>query len=60
MIRIFKIKGNPFRELIKHKARLCVHSSIQQEEIDFHSTFALVINWFTIMIIIMMAEMAGW
>ena len=60
LIWSFKRKRNPFVELIKHKARLCVHVSMQREGIDFNNTFAPVVNWSTIMLIIMMAEMAVW
>ena len=56
LIWIFKIKRNPFGELIKHKARLCVHGGM----IDFPNAFAPVVNWSTVRLIIMMAEMAGW
>ena len=52
-----KIKS--FRELIKHKARLCVHGCMQQEGIDFHITFAPVLNWFTVRLIIIMEDMDG-
>ena len=60
LIWSFKRKRNPFVELIKHKARLCVHVSMQREGIDFNNTFAPVVNWSTIRLIIMMAEMAVW
>ena len=51
---------NPFEELIKHKARLCEHGGIQREGIDFHNTFAPVVNWSTVRLIIMMSDMSGW
>ena len=38
LIRSFKIKRNPFGELIKHKARLCVHGVMQRDGIHFHNT----------------------
>ena len=53
-------KKNPFGELIKHKARLCVHGGMQREVIYFHNTFTPVLNWSTVRLIIMMAEMVGW
>ena len=56
----FKRKTNPFGDLIKHKARLCGHGGMQQEVIDFHNTFAPVVNWSTNRLILMMDEMAGW
>ena len=60
LIWIFKRKEKPFGELIKHKARLCVPSGIQREGIDFHNTFAHVVNWSTVRLIFIMADMAGW
>ena len=33
---------------------------MQQKGIDFHNTFAPVINWSTVWLIMMMDEMAGW
>ena len=59
LIWSLKIKRNPFGELIKNKARLCVHGGIQREGIDFHNTFAPVVNWSAIRLIIIMAEMTG-
>ena len=55
---ILKRKRNPFGELIKHKARLGVHGGMQQEGIDIHNPFVLVVNWSTVRLIIMIAEMA--
>ena len=52
----FKRKRNPFVELIKHKAHIFLHSGM----IDFHSTFAHVVNWSTVRLIIIMAEISGW
>ena len=52
----FKRKINPFGELIKHKAHVFVHGGM----IDFHNTFAPVVNWSTARLIIMMDEIAGW
>ena len=60
LICIFKRKSNPFGEIIKHKAHLCVHFGVQREAIYFHNTFAPVVNWSTVRLIIMMGEMAGW
>ena len=53
-IRSFKRKINLFGYLIKHKACLCVYGGM----IDFHNTFSPVVNFSTVRLIIMMAEMA--
>ena len=47
-----KRKRNPFVELIKHKAHVFEHGGM----IDFHNTFAPVVNWSTVRFIIMMAS----
>ena len=59
LIWSFKRKRNTFGDLIKHKARLCVHGGIKQEGIEFYNTFAPVVNWSTVRLTIMMAEMDG-
>ena len=38
---------------------LCVHGGMQREGIYFRDTFAPVVNWSTVRLTIMMAEMAG-
>ena len=39
----FKRKRNAFGELIKYKARLCVHGGRQVKDIDYWNTYALVV-----------------
>ena len=59
MIRLlwsFRRKRNPSRELIKQKANVFIHGDM----IDFHNKLAPVVNWSTVRLIIMMAEIAGW
>ena len=52
----FKRKRNLLREIIKHKAHVFVHGGM----IDCHKTFAPVVNFSTVRLIIMMAEISGW
>ena len=52
----FKSKRNPFGELIKNNAHVFLHSGM----IDCHSTFAPVVNWSTVELMMMMTEIAGW
>ena len=33
---------------------------MQREGVGFHNTFAPVVNWSTVRLVIMMDEMAGW
>ena len=53
-------KQNLFGELIEHKDRLYVHGAMQQEGININNTFAPVVNWSTVRLLVMMAEMSGW
>ena len=59
LIWSFKRKRNPFGDLTKNKARLCVYGGVQQGRIDFYNKFAPIVNWSTVRLIIMMADMAG-
>ena len=52
----FKRKINPFGELIRQNSHVYVHGSM----IDFHNTFAPVVNLSTVRLIIMMSEISGW
>ncbi len=45
LIWSFKRKHNPLGELLKHKARLCVHGGMQRKGIDYWHTYAPVVNW---------------
>ena len=54
---IKKIKRDPFGELIEHKDRLCLDGGMQQEGIDLHNTFSPVVNWSTVRLLVIMAEM---
>ena len=40
LIWSFKRKHNPLGELLKHKARLCVHGGMQRKGIDYWHTYA--------------------
>ena len=52
----FKRKINSFRERIKDKDHVFVHGGM----LGFHNIFAPVVNWYTVRLIIIMAEIAGW
>jgi len=45
LIRSFKRKCNPLGDLLKHKARLCVHGGMQTKGINYWHTYAPVVNW---------------
>jgi hypothetical protein len=44
----FKRKRRPDGSLLKHKARLCAHGGMQIHGVNFWDTYAPVVNWITI------------
>ena len=60
LIWSFKRKRNPLGDLIKHKARLCVHGGMQTKGVDYWHTYAPVVNWSTVRLVMLLTEMAGW
>lgn len=44
----FKRKRRPDGSLLKHKARLCAHGGMQIYGVNFWDTYAPVVNWITI------------
>ena len=60
LIWSFKRKRNSLGELLKHKARLCVHGGMQQKGIDYWHTYAPVVNWSTVKIVLTLTQLAGW
>ena len=47
-------------ELLKHKARICVHGWMQRKGVDYWHTYAPVVNWSTVRLVLLLTEMAGW
>ena len=47
-------------ELLKHKARLCVHGGMQRKGIDYWHAYAPVVNWSTVKIVLTLTQLAGW
>ncbi len=60
LIWSFKRKRNPLGELLKHKARLCVHGGMQTKGVDYWHTYAPVVNWSTVRLVLLLTELAGW
>ena len=60
LIWSFKRKRNPLGQLIKHKARLCVHGGMQRKGIDYWHTYAPVVNWSTVKMVLLLTTLAGW
>ena len=48
------------RQVYKHKARLNVHGGKQEFGVNYFETFAPVIAWFTIRLILILAQMNGY
>jgi hypothetical protein len=44
----FKRKRRPDGSLLKHKARLCAHGGMQVHGVNYWDTYAPVVNWITI------------
>ncbi len=56
----FKRKRTPTGELIKHKARLCAHGGQQRHGVSFTETYAPVVNWFTLRLLIILSIVKRW
>ena len=44
---------------VKHKARLCAHGGMQQWGIDFWETYAPVVNWISVRLLLILAILHG-
>ena len=51
----FKVKRNPAGEIKKLKACFCARGDQQSEGIDFFETYAPVINWHTVRIMLVLS-----
>jgi hypothetical protein len=56
----FKRKQNPFGEITKYKARLCAHGGQTQKDVHYTETYAPVVNWSTIRLLLTLANVYGW
>ena len=57
MIWSFRRKRKPDGTLVKYKARLCCHGGQQQWGINFWDTYAPVVSWSSIRILLIMANL---
>ena len=57
MIWSFKRKRHPDGSLSKHKARLCCHGGQQQWGVNYWDTYAPVVSWSSIRILMTMAKL---
>ena len=51
----FKRKRFPDGSLNKHKARLCAHGGMQQWGVHYWETFAPVVNWLSVRLVLVLA-----
>ena len=56
----FKIKRAPSGELKKFKARFCVQGDKQIEGVDYFETYAPVVSWATVRILLCLTLQYGW
>ncbi len=55
----YRRKRRPNGALLKHKARLCVDGSQQQLGRDYWETYAPVISWSTVRLILLLSTILG-
>jgi hypothetical protein len=51
----YKHKRRPNGELVKHKARICVDGSQQQYGRDYWETYAPVVSWLTVRLVLLLS-----
>ena len=52
----YRRKRRPNGELLKYKARICADGSMQQHGVDFFNTFAPVVAWSTVRLVLLLAS----
>ena len=57
---VFKLKWLPDGSPLKYKARYCVRGDKQVEGIDYFETYAPVVQWSTIRLVLTMVLANGW
>ena len=56
----FKLKGLPDGTAYRHKARFCARGDMQIEGVDFFETYAPVVQWSTIRLLLSTVLTEGW
>lgn len=56
----FKLKRLPDGTAYRHKARFCARGDLQKEGIDFFETYAPVVQWSTILLLLSTVLTEGW
>jgi hypothetical protein len=57
---VFKLKSFPDGSASKFKARFCVRGDMQKEGIDYFETYAPVVQWSTICLVLTLVLREGW
>ncbi|CAJ1933824.1 unnamed protein product [Cylindrotheca closterium] len=60
MVWAMKRKKNPIGEIIKWKARLCAGSHMSIENVDYWNTYAPVVSWSTVCLVVIFALINDW
>ena len=55
----FKRKRDPFGVIEKYKARLCAHGGQQQWGVNYWETYAPVVEWMAVRLLLILAEIEG-
>ena len=55
----FRRKRTPDGEVYRHRARLCCHGGMQKEGIDYNETYAPVISWSTVRLLLLLSQLHG-
>ena len=56
----FKCKRYPDDSVRKHKARFCARGDKQIEGVDYFETFAPVVGWMTVRLLLILSLILGW
>ena len=59
-IWVFKLKRLPDGTALKYKARFCVRGDLQTEGVDYFETYAPVVQWSTIRLLLTLILSNGW
>jgi hypothetical protein len=57
---VFKLKRLPDGTPLKFKARFCVRGDLQKEGVDYFETYALVVQWSTVRMLLTLVIIEGW
>ena len=56
----FKRKRFPDGSINKYKSRLCAHGGMQQWGVDYWETYAPVVNWLSVRLLLILSVVHGW